>query len=153
MAENKTDGSNQDGELEWWKMFNEHQKDGRQRADFLAKSIFLLSGGTLALSIQHFTDKTKGLRLTPDLVCMVRVSWVALVLSIVLALIVLVLILRRDYSLGERWRRKLQGEQVDASGSPTYLENLIWGLGITSLISFILGLVIQAFIACHLVAA
>ena len=47
-------------------LFNAHQEDVRRRADSLAKSIFVLSGGTLTVSIGVFTgssapDLTSGL--------------------------------------------------------------------------------------------
>ena len=130
-------------------LFNAHQEDVRRRTDSLAKAIFILAGGTLTLSISIFTNN-KALQLSSNLSCALKISWWALFFSIVFLVIALTTIIARDYAFGERWRRKLKGEKLDVSGSPTFVEVVIWVLAILGLISFLLGFLGQAYVATNL---
>ncbi|WP_296592434.1 hypothetical protein [Methylophaga sp.] len=130
-------------------LFNAHQEDVRRRADSLARAVFILAGGTLTLSITIFTgEKASGLNL--DHLYALKVSWWALFLSIVFLVLALTTIIARDYAFGERWRRQLSGEEVDASGCPTFVDVIIWGLSVVGLLSFLLGLLGQAYVASNL---
>ncbi len=131
-----------------WEQFNAHQEDVRRRADSLSKAIFVLAGGTLTLSITIFTGESAP-DLTPGLACALKLSWWALFLSIVFLVLALTTIIARDYAFGERWRRKLEGEDVDASGSPTVVEIIIWVLAIVGLLTFLAGLLGQAYVASN----
>lgn len=130
-------------------IFNAHQEDVRRRADSLARAIFILAGGTLTLSIRIFTGH-EAPHLSADLICALKVSWWALFLSIVFLVLALTAIIARDYAFGERWRKKLNGENVDASGSPTAVEVVIWLLAIIGLLGFLVGLLGQAYVAGNL---
>jgi len=67
------------GDLE---LFNAHQEDVRRRADSLAKAIFVLSGGTLTVSIGIFTGGSAP-ELTTDLLCVLKASWWSLFFAII----------------------------------------------------------------------
>ncbi len=129
-------------------LFNAHQEDVRRRADSLARVIFILAGGTLTLSITIFTGD-KAPELSADLICALKVSWWALFLSIVFLVLALTAIIARDYAFGERWRKKMNDENVDASGSPTVVEMVIWVLAIIGLLMFLVGLLGQAYVASN----
>lgn len=127
-------------------LFNAHQEDVRRRADSLVRAIFILAGGTLTLSITIFTGE-KAPELGPDLMCALKVSWWALFLSIMLLVLGLTTIIARDYAFGEKWRKRLNGENVDATGNPTFIEVVIWALAILGLLAFLVGLLGQAYVA------
>lgn len=131
-----------------FELFNAHQEDVRRRADSLARAIFVLAGGTLTLSITIFTGE-KAPELNTDLMCALKASWWALFLSILFLVLTLTTIIARDYALGERWRKKLNGENVDASGNPTMIEVVIWILAIAGLLAFLMGLLGQAYVASN----
>lgn len=129
-------------------LFNSHQEDVRRRADSLTRAIFILAGGTLTLSITIFTSE-KAPELNPNLMCALKISWWALFLSIVLLVLGLTTIIARDYGFGERWRKQLNGENVDATGSPSFVEVVIWSLGVLGLLAFLVGLLGQAYVASN----
>lgn len=129
-------------------LFNAHQEDVRRRADSLARAIFVLAGGTLTLSITIFTGE-KAPELNTDLMCALKVSWWALFISIVFLVLTLTTVIARDYTFGERWRKKLNGENVDASGNPALIEVIIWALAIAGLLTFLVGLLGQAYVASN----
>lgn len=81
--------------------------------------------------------------------CALKASWWALFLSILFLVLTLTTIIARDYALGERWRKKLNGENVDASGNPTMIEVVIWILAIAGLLAFLMGLLGQAYVASN----
>lgn len=127
-------------------LFNAHQEDVRRRADSLARAIFILAGGTLTLSITIFTGENAP-ELNLDLMCALKMSWWSLFLSIVLLVLGLTTIIARDYVFGERWRKQLNGENVDATGNPTFVEVAIWALALLGLLAFLAGLLGQAYVA------
>ncbi|MFB4202647.1 hypothetical protein ACEZHJ_02465 [Arhodomonas sp. KWT2] len=129
-------------------IFNAHQEDVRRRADSLVRAIFILAGGALTLSITIFTNE-KAPELNPDLLCSLKMSWWALFLSIVFLVLALTTIIARDYAFGERWRKQLNGENVDAPGSPTFVEVVVWVLSILGLLGFVSGLLGQAYVASN----
>jgi len=118
--------------------FNTHQADNRARTDMLAKSIFLLSGGALTISIGIFLRK-EAPEIPADLICLLKISWFFLALSIVAYIFVLSLMIIRDYFAGERWRERLDGKQVDVSGSPGWWDRLMWYSGVIGVTSFLAG--------------
>ncbi len=131
-------------------LFNAHQEDVRQRADSLAKSIFVLAGGTLTISIGIFTSSSAP-QLAPSLSCALTASWWALFFSIILLVLALTTIIARDYAFGERWRKNINGQNTDVSGSPAFVEVLIWLLAILGLICFLIGMLGQAYVASNVV--
>ncbi|WP_081601323.1 hypothetical protein [Thioalkalivibrio sp. HL-Eb18] len=134
------------------KTFNEHQADVRNRANSLARAVFLLSGGTLSLSITVFLSH-RDLFFDFSALLALKLSWWVLFLSSSLLVVTLTLIIVRDYRLGERWRLALGGVNVDASGIPGRLESWIWGLGISGLSLFIVGFLLQAHVATSVLDA
>lgn len=129
-------------------LFNAHQEDVRRRADSLVRSIFVLAGGTLTLSITIFTSD-RAPELSKSLSCALKISWWALFLAIIFLVLALTTIIARDYALGERWRGKLNGENTDASDSPMIVEVIIWVLAVIGLLSFLAGLLGQAYVASN----
>ena len=130
-------------------LFNAHQEDVRRRADSLCKAIFVLAGGTLTVSIGIFTRESAP-ELPQSLSCVLMASWWALIAAIIFLVLALSVIILRDYALGERWRKKIAGQNIDASGSPTIVEILILVLGVLGLLAFIGGILGQTYVASSL---
>jgi len=132
-------------------LFNAHQEDSRKRTEFLAKSVFLISGTALTLSINLFLGKDAP-SLTSCLVTLLRSAWVALFASILGYVFVMSVMLIRDYRFGERWRKKLNGQPTDVSGAPGCLDPLMWVLGVMSILGLVYGLGALAWASSSLIA-
>ncbi len=124
--------------------FNAHQEDVRRRVDSLVRSIFLLSGGALTLSIGLFAGGKVQLHDQALLECL-RQSWWALFVSITLLTAALVSIIIRDYAFGERWRRQLDGGPEAAHYM--WQEWLIVTLAILGILVFLGGMLGLAWVA------
>lgn len=129
----------EDNALKEMEIFNAHQEDTRKRTEFLAKAVFLIAGSALTLSINLFLSADAP-KLSLDYVCILRNGWWALFASMVLYILVLSVMLIRDYAFGERWRQKLNGQNVDASGNPGWPDAIMWTLGILAMAAFFFGL-------------
>lgn len=127
-----------------YEQFNLHQQDLRGRVDSFAKAVFILAGGALTISIGLFVNKVE---LTSYLNAALKTSWWSLFTTIISLTLMQFTTITRDYFLGERWRNKLAGESDDASGAPGKLDAVIWVFGIIGLISFILGMLLMAYVA------
>jgi hypothetical protein len=116
-------------------LFNRHQEDTRKRIDTISKSVLLISGGALTVSIGIFlrTDRPK---LLPGLLCVLQFSWYTLFYCLIAFILVMGFMVLAAYVFGERWRRKLKGEKIDASGWPPSLSLAAWLFGITGIMLF-----------------
>lgn len=132
--------------------FNAHQEGTRNRLDFLAKSVFLISGAALTLSINLFLGKDAPL-LTPCLAWLLKAGWAALFLSIVGYLFTVVVMMMRDYLFGERWRRRLRGGSEDVTGAPGGFDVVMWLLGAFSFCCLVGGLAALGCVSISLVGA
>ncbi len=130
-------------------LFNSHQEDVRRRADSLVRAIFILAGGTLTLSIGIFTKATAP-KLNETLACILKGSWWSLFIAIVLFVLALATIIARDYAFGEKWRMQINGK-LNETSRPVWVEVVIWSFAILGLISFLFGLLGQAYVATSLV--
>jgi hypothetical protein len=132
-------------------LFNRHQEDTRKRIDTIAKSALLISGGALTVSVGIFlrADRPK---LLPGLLSILQFSWYALFYCLIAFVFVMGFMVLAAYVLGERWRRKLNNESVDASGWPPSLSLMAWFFGITGLMAFLIGLGCLAYVAVSLAA-
>jgi hypothetical protein len=117
--------------------FNKHQQDVRTRTDSFAKAIFVLSGGALSISIGLFLNSKS--QLTVDLVPYLQVSWGLLATTILSLVVMLFLIIARDYRFGERWRSSLDGVLEGRAENHAPWDRVIWLLGFISLASFLFG--------------
>lgn len=128
-------------------MFNQHQQDTRNRTDSLVKAIFILSGGSLTVSIGLFLQKDR-LPLSECSLTAIQVSWWLLFATIVFGVLTLYTVIIRDYFFGEKWRKQLDGNTgTDVSGTPDYAEVFILLFGNLGVFSFILGMLCLAYVA------
>jgi hypothetical protein len=126
--------------------FNEHQADVRKRADSLAKAIFLIAGGSLTVSIGLFTND-KAPTLEAPLKAALKLSWGLLTASIISLVLMLSIVLLRDYFFGEKWRASFDDETIDGTNKPGSVETLIIIAGISGVLLFITGIALQAYVA------
>jgi len=89
--------------------FNTHQQDTKSRFEFLVKSIILLSGGTLTISFNIFTNQK--LQLTDETIDFLQTAWKCLSISIGCSIFSYVIMVLRDYHFGEYWRKHLANNQ------------------------------------------
>jgi hypothetical protein len=141
-----------DEQLKSLELFNAHQEDTRKRTEFLAKSVFLISGAALTLSINLFLGKGAP-ALEPCQVSLLRLGWLALFFSILGYVLVVSLMLIRDYRFGERWRKSINGQQVDVSGTPGGFDTVMWLLGTLSILSLLVGFGALAWVSSSLIGA
>lgn len=131
-------------------MFNEHQAGTKRAAEFFAKSIFLLSGGALTLSVTLFLGKDAP-TVPPELVINLKLAWWTLFASVVSYVCMLGVMLIRDYCFGEIWRKRLNGHNVDATGQPGFADKLMWLLGAIGTSAFLFGLCSLAYVSTSLI--
>ena len=126
--------------------FNLHQADTKSRVDSLVKAIFVLSGGALTISIGLFTDTSK-IKLTESLKDTLQISWSALFTAIISLVLVQFIMIARDYSFGELWRKNMNGANNDVSGQPGIADKLLWAFGVLGLIGFLAGMLSLAYVS------
>lgn len=132
-------------------VFNQHQADARNRLNFLVQCVLLLAGGALTASVTVFTG-SRTIKLSGCQPEVLAISWWALIASMCLAIVVVAIVLLRDYALGERWRRSFSDPSVDASGTPGWVEKVIIVSGIISLVAFLSGFIGIGYVATSVVA-
>lgn len=134
-----------------FEMFNQHQEDSRKRTEFLAKSVFLLSGSALSFSISIFLGD-KAPKIPADLLSTLKIGWWALFFSMACYVLVICTMLMRDYSFGERWRKSMRGIVVEnLDGEPGMAEAMMWILGTMGILSTMTGFCCLAIVSTALI--
>ena len=128
--------------------FSAYQTDTRQRVDTLIKSIFVLSGGALTISIGVFL-RHEAPKLTPRITELLQYSWYLLFFSLASAAIVLFIMIAQGYYIGELWNRtKKTGEnKIDSSLLLKISRVVNWCFGVTGFSAFLVGLFMLAFVS------
>ncbi|SFR52587.1 hypothetical protein [Thiomicrospira sp. ALE5] len=117
--------------------FNKHQQDVRARTESLTKAMLVLSGGALSISIGIFLNSKPQFLI--NFVPYLQFSWGLLSMTILSLIIMLFLVIARDYRFGERWRLLLDGEFQGRVENHTPWDRAIWMLGFIALGSFVFG--------------
>ncbi len=128
--------------------FNQHQQDVRARTDSLAKAIFVLSGGALSISIGLFSNNSD---ISECIASILRFSWWSLTTTIISVVIMLFIVIGRDYFFGERWRKELDKKIESANSDNLIIDVFIWLFAIVGLIAFIIGYLGLAYTASSLI--
>jgi len=128
--------------------FSAHQTDTRQRVDTLIKSIFVLSGGALTISIGVFL-RHDAPQLAPSIAKLLQYSWYLLFFALAASAIVLFIMIAQGYYVGELWNRaqKTGENQIDTSLALKISRILNWSFGIAGFVSFLVGLWMLAFVS------
>lgn len=124
--------------------FNQHQQDARGRLDTLAKSIFLLGGGTLTLSINAFTGNSY-IQIPYDMIGILQLSWLFLFSSIVMFFLLVGIVLYDSFILGEKWRKYIENRE-EIINHESYVKSY-FVLGFLGGMCFIVGFALMAFVA------
>lgn len=132
--------------------FNQHQIDTRARFNFLVQSVLLLAGGALTASIAVFTG-SRSIKLSPALSTALGFAWWALVASICLAIVSVLVVLLRDYYIGERWRKALDNPSLEVGDAPGMADRILFVCGLASVASFLAGFIAIAWVATSAVIA
>lgn len=120
---------------------NAYQADTRQRVDTLVKSIFILSGGALTISISIFLRD--GAPDIPErLMIWLEWAWSLLFWSLAGATLILFMMIVQGYWLGELWKAKRQTneDRITAHKGLRLTRWFNWVIGVSAVFSFLLGL-------------
>lgn len=124
---------------------NAYQTDTRQRVDTLVKSIFLLSGGALTISISIFLRD--GAPAVPShLMDLLSWAWLLLFWSLAGATLILFMMIVQGYLLGELWKEQSSTgvERISSHKGLLATRWFNWIVGVSAVLSFLVGL---AFVA------
>lgn len=124
--------------------FNLHQQDVRSRVDSLARAVFVLSGGALSISIGLFSNHSD---ITQYAKFVLKLSWWSLTITILSLVVMLFLVIARDYIFGEQWRNQLDGNNESANGRHPVADSFIWLFAVMGLVGFVVGYIGLAYTA------
>ena len=121
---------------------DKHQKETLKYALEVIKLLFVLSGGALATCSAFFSNKPG---LAANVLEPARWAWVSLTTAIILFSLALLLILVRDYAIGERWREEV--EKGSAWSISIWWDCWAWAAGLTGVVAFWTGMIAFAIAA------
>ena len=131
--------------------FNAHQQDLKNRINFLANAIFVLSSGILSISIAIFTQKERVI-LPKAIIDVLQCSWWLLGASVLFILVTLTSIILRDYFMAEKWRKVIDSGQYTYIGPNKLFEGILLLCGSLGVFSFVLGFIGIIYIATRVIA-
>ena len=152
MGEGENAGRSEDARLKAIELFNAHQADLRGRIDTFIKLIFLIAGGSLTISFGVFLRGNGPTFMSEDSF-LVKAAWGCLTFSIIGGVLVLFFMILGAHCQAERWRDTLDdGRPVAGKDNhPAWTRVVAWVLGVTSLITLIIGLILLNRVAYSLV--
>lgn len=115
---------------------DEHQKATLKYALEIIKLLFVLSGGALATCSAFFSGT---IGLPSEILLSARWAWISLTASMLLFSLALVVVLARDYVIGERWRAAI--EQDKDWGFSVWWDICAWTIGLAGLAAFWVGMI------------
>jgi hypothetical protein len=118
--------------------------DLRGRVDTLAKSVFLIGGGSITLSVNLYLDKKE---LLASVIYYLKHSWLLLLLAIVLFALVIGLLIIQGFISSEFYRKKIENKEKINQHPKRYLDYIaliVGGLGFMSFISGMSYLILAA---------
>lgn len=127
---------------------NAYQTDTRQRVDTLIKSIFILCGGSLTISIGIFL-RNDAPQLTNQLMCYLQYSWALLFFSLTTSALVLFTMVCQGYYIGELWKKTLDNEESGIEKNKILILSRItnWVFGVSGFFAFIVGMGALAYVS------
>lgn len=128
-------------------ILNSTLADIRARVDTLAKSVFLIGGASITLSVNLYLDKKDSLS---NVICFLKNSWIFLLVSIGLFSVVIGLLILQGFISTEFYREKIEKNKVIESHPKRYLDYIALVIGIFGFFSFIIGMIYLIFAAINL---
>lgn len=134
--------------------FTAFQTETRHRVDTLIKSIFVLSGGALTISIGVFLRKDAP-TLAPRITELLQYSWGLLFFSLAAAAVISFVMIVQGYYIGELWKKAQETGRNDIETNCTLklTRALNWFFGVTGFISFLIGLSMLAIASTSAIGA
>lgn len=117
----------------------------RSRADSIANTIFLISGGALSLSISVILSNKGAGFITAQVACLASVAWYCLLSSMVIFLLL------KGYMIFQAYL--LQFRQNYVNQNLKFLNGISWCIGIFGFISFGIGMFLMVHAAAIAVGA
>jgi hypothetical protein len=128
-------------------MLNTTLADLRGRVDTLAKSVFLIGGGAVTLSINLYLGKPKSFA---HVIFYLKISWVLLFLAMVLFSLVIGLLIAQSYISTEFYRKKLERREEIKEHPKRFLDFIALIFGIFGLMLFLFGMITLMLAATYL---
>ena len=127
---------------------NSYQADTRQRVDTLIKSILVLSGGALTISIGIFL-RDGAPTLEPKYMHVLQYSWALIFYAMASSALVLFCMVCQGYYFGELWKVRLETGVNRIAGNKILLTSRVlnWLFGVSGFVSFIGGLGALAYVS------
>lgn len=127
-------------------LFNVYVSDWKNRIETLIKSVMLLSGGVMSITIGAFINSTPP-SLNGIAVCVIQSSWYLLSLSLVASLLTFFGLVISQAIVVSDWKRrvKVNSEGLVVIGSPHWLQVICWVLGSISVLACVVGLILVAY--------
>ncbi len=119
------------------KMLNSTLTDLRRRVDTLAKSIYLIGGGAIVLSVNLYLVKKGQL---DKVLCYLKTSWILFGISIFLFAVVTGLLIFQGFTSSEFYRKKIENNEKIEEQPKRSLDKVALVCGILGFLSFVLGL-------------
>ena len=111
--------------------------DIRGRVDTLAKSVFLIGGGSITLSVNLYLDKKT---LLAPIACFLKNSWIFLLASIGMFALVIGLLIFQGFISSEIYREKIENGEKIKNHPKRYLDYVALGVGFLGFVSFLIGM-------------
>ncbi len=133
-------------------LFNDFNKEFRGRIDSLIKSVFIICGGILSITIGAFLAKDSP-QLSIASIGSIQTSWIALSASIIGSLLTMFLLIIAQAQTSEQMKKRIESKntRLTVHKNPLWLRVLIWSVGIISFILCIFGLAVIAYAAGQLI--
>lgn len=134
--------------------FTAYEIDTRHRVDTLVKSIFVLSGGALTISIGVFL-RHEAPQLPDGIAEVLEHSWYLLFFSLAASALVLFVMITQGYYVNALWNsfQKTGENKLDTSLVLKATRTINWSVGVAGFISFLIGLWMLAFVSVAAVQA
>jgi hypothetical protein len=131
--------------------FNAFTADWKNRIETLIKTVLLLSGGVMSITIGAYINANPP-KLPEIAINIIRYSWYLLSGSLVASLLTFFLLVVSGAIVLKKWEKRVSTkiEGLVIIDSPRWLHILCWGLGIIAVVSCLIGVALVAHGATYL---
>ncbi len=128
--------------------FTAYELDTRQRVDTLIKSIFVLSGGALTISIGVFL-RHEAPQLASETIQLLKWSWYLLFTSLTASVLVLFIMICQGYYVSALWNQYAKTGENELETSKLLKASRVfnWVTGISGFVAFLVGLWLLALVS------
>lgn len=140
--------------IEKIEQFNAFQSQTWERIMTTIKSVFLISGGMLTLTVGAFLSGDPP-KIPVDLLPTLKCAWILLFYSISASLLLMLLLVISSYHMGVRWAKNIKGnnDKIEIISTWRCLEVVNWVIGVSAIIACLIGVGLMAYVAIGTVSA